>query len=297
MTDDRFEQQLRGFLAAREPAAVSPVLRARLQSVTAEPSSRSGGWIGWLGGASRATVGLAAVAAVAVVLLAVLLRTDALRVQDPRPVGAPSAAPGLTALPFITAPANLFTPAAVADAERRLGAVYAATGVEARLVVTSQASGTQLAAPDGWPQRFDTDGRPDRDILGVAGIAPDGAPVCCLTLAGDLIVRARDIGAWRPIDQPAALDGDLAGATAEFRDVALDRFVRGVEDLAPRLDELESQGWTNDDIQRTAGLLAVLVPLLLLGLVGLRRRSGCRRQCLDRRPGVQSWSRSCRRRR
>ena len=70
MTDDRFEQQLRGFLAAREPAAVSPVLRARLQSVTAESPSRSGGWIGRLGGAWRATVGLAAVAAVAVVLLA-----------------------------------------------------------------------------------------------------------------------------------------------------------------------------------------------------------------------------------
>ena len=43
MTDDRFEQQLRGFLAAREPAAISPVLRARLQSVTAESPSRSGG--------------------------------------------------------------------------------------------------------------------------------------------------------------------------------------------------------------------------------------------------------------
>ena len=87
MTDDRFEQQLRGFLAAREPAAVSPVLRARLQSVTAESPSRSGGWIGWLGGAWRATVGLAAVAAVAVVLLAVLLRTDALTVREPGPVG------------------------------------------------------------------------------------------------------------------------------------------------------------------------------------------------------------------
>ena len=53
MTDDRFEQRLRGFLAAREPAAVSPVLRARLQSVTAESPVRSGGWIGWLGGAWR----------------------------------------------------------------------------------------------------------------------------------------------------------------------------------------------------------------------------------------------------
>ena len=95
MTDDRFEQQLRGFLAAREPAAVSPVLRARLQSVTAESPSRSGGWIGRLGGAWRATVGLAAVAAVAVVLVAVLLRTDALDRAGPGLVGRPSAIPGL----------------------------------------------------------------------------------------------------------------------------------------------------------------------------------------------------------
>jgi len=273
MTEDRFERELRGFLVERAPGAVSPALRARLQAVAAGSPARSGGWIGGLGNAWRAGVLLAGTVAVAVVLLALLSHMDAVKVRDSGQIGAPSAAPGLTALPFITAPADLFTPAAVADAERRLGAVFAATGVEARLFVSPQASGTQLSAPGGWPQRFDTDGRPDRDILGVAGIAPDGAPVCCLTLAGDLILRARDIGAWRPIDQPAALGGDLAAATAEFRDVALDRFVRGIEDLAPRLGELENKGWTNDDIQRTAGLLAVLVPLILLGLVGLRRRS------------------------
>jgi hypothetical protein len=274
MTDDRFERELRGFLAERAPGgAVSPALRARIQAVASEPPVRSGGWIGGLGDAWRAGMLLAGTVAVAVVLLVLLSRVDALRVRDPGPIGAPSAAPGLIAPLFITAPADLFTPVAVADAERRLEAVYAGTGVEARLFVTPQASGTQLSAPDGWPERFDRDGRPDRDILAVAGIAPDGAPVCCLTLAGDLILRARDVGVWRPTDQPAALDGDLAGSTAEFRDVALDRFVRGVEDMAPRLDELETAAWNNDDIQRTAGLLAVLVPLLLLGFVGLRRRS------------------------
>ena len=143
MTDDRFEQQLRGFLAAREPAAVSPVLRARLQSVTAESPVRSGGWIGWLGGAWRAAVGLAAVAAVAavaVVLLAVLLRTDALTVREPGPVGRPSAIPGLATVPFVTAPAGLFTPETVADAERRLAAVFAATGVEATFLVQAATS-------------------------------------------------------------------------------------------------------------------------------------------------------------
>lgn len=273
MTDDRFELELRGFLAAREPAAVSPVLRARLLAVTAGPPVRSGGWIGRLGGAWRAGIGLAGTVAVAIVLLAVVLRMDGLTTSEPGPIGAPSAVPGLAALRFITAPTELFTPAAVADAERRLAAVYAATAVEARLIVTAQSSGTQLSAPEGWPQSFDSDGRPDRDILAVVGIAPDGAPVCCLTLAGDLILRARDVGAWRPTDQPAALDPDLAAATAEFRDVALDRFVRGVEDMAPRLRDLENEGWTNDDTQRIAGLLAIVVPLLLLALVGLRRRS------------------------
>jgi hypothetical protein len=273
MTDDRFELELRGFLAAREPAAVSPVLRARLQAVTAEPPVRSGGWIGGLSGAWRAGIGLAGTLAVAVLLLAVLSRMDALTIRQPGPIGAPSAVPGLSSLPFITAPAELFTPVAVADAERRLAAVYAATAVEARLVVTSEANGTQLSAPDGWPQAFDSDGRPDRDVLAVVGIAPDGTPVCCLTLAGDLILRARDIGVWGPTDQPATLDGDLAATTAEFRDVALDRFVLGIERMAPRLGDLEAQGWTNDDTQRIAGFLAVLVPLLLLALVGLGRRS------------------------
>ena len=271
MTDDRFEQRLRGFLAAREPAAVSPVLRARLQSVTAESPVRSGGWIGWLGGAWRGVVGLAAVTAVAVVLLAMLLRVDALTVPDPAPVGGPSAVPVAPAVPFVTAPAGLFTPDAVADAERRLAAVYAATGVEATFMVQAATSTQQVSAPLGWPDRFDRDGDPDRDVMAVIGIAPDGTPVCCLTLPGDLIARARDGHFWRTIAQPGALDDDLAEASARLRDGALLDFVRGIEDMAPGIATLEAEGFTTDDIQRSFGILAILGPLLVFAVVGLRR--------------------------
>jgi hypothetical protein len=271
MTDDRFERELRGFLAAREPAAVSPVLRARLQAVTAEPPAGAGAFAGWLGGAWRAAVGLTAAAVIAVVLVALLTRVDGLTIRDPGQVGGPTAVPG-TAIPFVTAPAQVFTAGAVADAERRLAAVLAASGLEARFVVTPVDSAAQLTAPDGWPDAFDSDGDPDRDILAVIGMTPDGTPVCCLTLMGDLIERAKAEMYWRPTDQPGALDDDLAASTAEFRDVALDRFVRGIEDLAPGLATLEGETWGNSDIQRTAGLLAVVVPLLLLAFFALRRR-------------------------
>lgn len=273
MTDDRFERELRGFLAGRAPATVSPVLRARLQAVTAEPASRSGGRLGRFGGAGRLALGLATTAAAAILLVAVLARAGGLTIRDPGAAGGPSAAPGVPAAPFVSAPTGLFTPGAVADAERRLEAVYAATGVEATIILQPDASTTQVSAPDGWPERYDRDGDPDRDILAVIGIAPDGSPVCCLTLAGDLIERAQAEGYWRPMDQPGALDGDLAAATAEFRDVALERFVRGIEDMAPGIATLESEVLSRDTFWRAVGLVAIIGPLLLFALVTLRRRS------------------------
>jgi hypothetical protein len=195
---------------------------------------------------------------------------DRLTVRDAAQVGRPSAVPGVS-IPFVTAPAEVFTPAAVADAERRLAAVYAATRVEARMVVTPVASTTEISTPEGWPAAFDHDGDPDRDIMAVIGRTPDGAPVCCLTITGALIDRAQAEGYWRPADQPGALDGDVAAATAEFRDVALDRFVRGIEDLAPGVAIVEVEV-TNTDIQRFIGLIAAAVPLILLVVVALRRR-------------------------
>ena len=159
----------------------------------------------------------------------------ALTIRDPGQVGRPTAVPG-TVLPFVTAPAEVFTPAAVAEAERQLAAVFAATGLEARFVVIPVESGAQLAAPAGWPGAFDTDGDPDRDILAVIGVTPDGTPVCCLTLVacGDRAGARREATGARPTS-PVPWMTTSRLSTAEFRDVALDRFVRGIEDLAPGL--------------------------------------------------------------
>ena len=272
MTDDRFERELRGFLAAREPAAVSPVLRARLQAVTAAPSTRDGSRRARLGDLWRAAAGIGAVVAVGVVALALLLRVDGLTVRDPGDVGGPSAAPDSGAVPFVTDTAALFTPLAVADAERRLANVFAATGVEARIIVEPQASASQILTPDGWPDLFDRDGVPDRDVALVIGIAPDGTAICCLTLVGDLIGRARDGNLWTLDSQPHFLHGDLAQPTAEFRDVALERFVRGIEEMAPRLASLESEGFTNEDFAHVLGIAGIVGPLLLLFAIAFRRR-------------------------
>jgi anti-sigma-K factor RskA len=90
MTDDRFDRELRSFLAAREPAAVSPVLRARLQAITVDAPARAGAPAGRLVGAWRAAVGLAAAAAVALALIAIFVRAELPVIRDPGQVGAPS---------------------------------------------------------------------------------------------------------------------------------------------------------------------------------------------------------------
>jgi hypothetical protein len=269
MTDDRFEQRLRGFLAAREPAAVSPVLRARLQSVTAESPVRSGGWIGWLGGAWRAAVGLAAAAVLAVVLLAVLLRTDAITVRDPGPVGGPSAAPAAPAVPFVTAPGEMFSAAALAQADRRLAALFETSGIEGRFLVQDEASAAALSTPAGWPERYDADRSDDLDITVVYGLAPDGTITCCLTITGDLIERAREEGYWRIASWPDRLKADLESDDPAIRDAALDRFVRGVEGLEPGM------AMTRESIAREATLrqFAVLVGLGILAAVLFVTRS------------------------
>lgn len=274
MSDDRFERDLREFLAGRAPATVSPALRDRLRAVSTAPPPRSVGWIGRLGrigGAARVGLGVGATAIVAIALLAAMAGLDRLTVRDPRPVGA-TPAPGVPVVSFVIAPAGLFTETAVADAERRLTSVYEATGLEATFLVQAEPTGAQLAAPDGWPDRFDRDGDPDRDVTAVFGIAPDGAVLCCLTLSGNLIVEAQAAGYWQPLEMPGALDGDLAAATAEFRDVALDRFVSGIERLAPNLATLGADTVSNDELRGAIGIAMVLGPVLLLAAVGLRRR-------------------------
>ncbi len=49
--------------------------------------------------------------------------------------------------------------------------------------------------------------------------------------------------------------------------------MRGIEELAPEIATFEAQGFTNDDIQRSFSILAILVPLLVLAVAGLRRRT------------------------
>ncbi len=254
MTDDRFEQRLRGFLATREPATVSPVLRARLQSVTAESPVRSGGWIGWLGGAWRATVGLAAVTAVAVVVLAALLRTDALTVQDPGPIGGPSAPPVVPAIPFITAPADLFSPDVRGRAERALAGAFEAAGIEATLIVQPVANGddANLSSPPGWPEQFDRDGDRSRDVLVVIGLAPDGTTTCCMTSTGALIERAKAEGYWRVQAWPTNLRMDIGSDDPRARDAALARFADGIVRLTPGIAQVER------DIAREADLVRIL---------------------------------------
>ena len=261
MTDDRFEQRLRGFLAAREPAAVSPVLRARLQSVTAESPVRSGGWIGWLGGAWRGVAGLVAVTALAMVLLAVLLRTEALSVREPGPVGGPSAPPAVPAVPFVTAPIDFFSASAKADADRRLATVYATSGIEGRLIVRTLASLDELSTPPGWPDAWRADHDIDADVIAILGVGPDGTVTCCITINGGLIERARDEGYWRPASWPDRLESQLESADRAVRDTALDRYVDGIEVLEPGVvmirASIEREGMLRQ-------LVAVLVGLALL---------------------------------
>lgn len=271
MTDDPFDRELRDFLTRRAPATAGAALRARLLTVTATPPARVSGWRRWLGGPARVGLGVSATAIVVVALLAAMAGSDRLTIRDPGRAGA-SPAPGIPAVPFVIAPAGLFTESAELDARRRLDAVYAATGLEATLIVQVADSTARISAPDGWPGRFDRDGDPNRDITAVFGIAPDGTVLCCMTLSGDLIVEAQTAGYWRPLDMPGALDGDLAAATPEFRDVALDRFVRGIEDLAPNLATLRARGMSTDDLRSAVGVAMVLGPVLLLTAVGLRRR-------------------------
>jgi hypothetical protein len=272
MTDERFDDELRGLLGSRVPSGASPALRARVLGVTAERVDAADRWRGRASGTWRVATALVATAAVAAVLLAALLRLDGISVRDPGRVGGPSAAPGVPRVPFVIAPAGTFTTGAGADAERRLEAVFEATGVEATLLVQRQADTTSLSTPEGWPGSFDRDGRGARDVIAVVGVAPDGSLACCLTIAGDLIDRAQEEGYWRPTDQPAALDDDLAATTAESRDVGLDRFVRGIEAMAPKLSILESQLGSRDTVLRVLGSAAISVPLLFLAVRGLRRR-------------------------
>ena len=233
MIDDRFERELRGFLAERAPATVSPALRARLHAVTAAPAVRAGTLAGLLGGAWRTLAGAATIAVAAVFLVVLLARPDAGIIRDPGVVGGPSAGPVVPIVPFLTAPTDFFSAAAVADGDRRLAAVFQTSGIEGRLIVKAETSGAELSTPLGWPVGYKADRDDDRDITAILGVAPDGTVTCCVTITGGLIERAREEGYWRPASWPERLEADLESDDPAVRDAALDRFVRGIESLAP----------------------------------------------------------------
>lgn len=271
MTDDRFELELRGVLAARAPSAASAGLRSRLAAIPLDAPAavpRLGGRpiIAW-----RAVLGFAATVAVAVLAIAVLTRLGASTLRDGDTVGAPTNGPVPAAQPFVTAPSGFFTAAAIADAQSRLDRVFRATGVEATLVVQDATSGSELSTPAGWPEAYDRDDDPRRDVTAVVGVGPGGTTICCLTLVGPVIEQATEDNYWRPIDRPTALDDELTSATAEGRDAGLRGFVRGIEDMSAGMTELGHQFTFGDILPSLVPILLVL-PLLALAVIGLRRR-------------------------
>ena len=263
MTDDRFERELRAFLAARDPRSVSPVLRARLQAVSAEPPLGVGALGDRFRDARRVAVGVAVTAVLAVVVVAMLARTGGLTLTDrvPGPVGGPSAAPVIPAVPFVTAPTDFFSAAAVADADRRLTALYASSGIEGRLIVRTLASVDELSTPPGWPDGWRADRNVDADVIAILGVGPDGTVTCCLTITGGLIERAQSEGYWRPASWPDRLESQLESDDRAVRDTALDRFVGGIEALEPGIAMIRVS------IEREATLRQFVTVLVGLGML------------------------------
>ena len=269
MNDERFERELRGLLSERAPVAVSPAFRARLHAVSAEAPIGASALGGWLGGARRTLVGAATVAVAAAVLVVLLTRPESGVIRDPSQVGGPSAAPAVPRVPFVTAPAALFSAAAIADADERLGAVFTQSGIEGRIIVQNEASAAALTTPAGWPDHYDADGNDELDVTAVFGLTSDGTITCCLTITGDLIDRARDEGYWRTASWPDRLKADMESDDPAIRDAALDRFVGGIEALEPGIP------FTREAIARESTLrqFIILVGLGVLAAVVFVTRS------------------------
>jgi hypothetical protein len=259
MTEDRFERELRGFLVDRAPTAVSPALRARLHAVSAEPAVGRGWSAGPLRGVWQALAGAATVGVAAVLLILLLARPGATPMPKPDVVGAPSGAPVVPSVPFVTAPAAFFSATAAADANRRLAQVFETSGIEGRLIVKAEPSTDNLSTPEGWPVGYKADQDDSADVTAIIGVAPDGTVTCCVTITGPLINRAEAEGYWRPASQPDRLEVDLESRDPADRDAALDRFVRGIEALAPGM------ALTREAIAREAAFRLALEVLLGLG--------------------------------
>jgi hypothetical protein len=272
MTDDRFERELRGFLAARAPDGASPRLRVQLAAVTVNIPIAAPRWRVRTIDAWRGAVGLAATAAAVVLLIALIGQWGRALIREDDDVGAPSSVPLPSGPPFIEAPAGFFTPAALEAADDRLRSVFDATGVEGTLIVRVMPDADTLIPPDGWQERYDRDGDDRRDVVAVAGRTPDEKIFCCMTMTGPVIEQARKNLYWQPVTQPSALDDELSAATAAERDAALDGFVRGIEGLATSITELGLEPHPADVLLQWMPVVLV-VALGVLVVAAIPRRS------------------------
>ncbi len=274
MTDDRFDRALRAFLVERAPIGAPASLRSRVAAVPAEMPPLRPRWRTRSIEAWRGAAGLIAAAALGLLVIALLSQVGRITIREGDAVGAPSDFPLPAGRPFIEAPDGFFTSTALAEAEQRLGRIYRDTRVEGTLIVRTMPDRDTLTAPDDWQERYDRDGDDRRDVVAVAGITPDDTILCCITLTGETIDRARQNLYWQPVTQPSALDDELSASTSAERDAALGGFVRGIGDLATGITELGLEPHPGDVlIQWMPAVLALAIVALAIAALPRRRHA------------------------
>jgi hypothetical protein len=266
MNDERLDREIKAALTAREPGPVPATLRARIAAIPA--TTRASRWprpVEVLRGGLRLA---AATAAIALVVAVADYGFDRVTSGVGTPPGAAA-----DAAPFIVDGAGLFSSGAIADANARLGTVFAATRVEATLITQHESADSQLSTPEGFPEQYDRDRSDGRDVIEVVGVAPSGTISCCLTITGPVIDQAADDQYWPPLTRVPTLTALFASTDPAERDTALGRFVGGVERLSTKVGEVAESMRTGEAIR--TGILGGSV-----GAIGLvtwwlvRRRPG-----------------------
>jgi hypothetical protein len=278
MNDEQLDREIRAALGAREPGPLPESLRARVAAIPA--TTRASRWpspLAILRGGLRLAAVTAAVALVVAVADYGLDRSSSGAGTLPEPT--------VERVPFVIDGAGFFSRPAVAEADRRLDAVFRTTGLEATLVTQREPVDNQLSTPDGFPERYDRDGNPGRDIVQVVGIDPNGTISCCLSASGAVIDRAVEDNYWPPLTQVGNLTASFASAAAGDRDAALGLFVDGVERTSGRIDQVVETIRTGEAVRSGAvgGLLGAIVlvtiwlvrgrPVPTVRLPPLRRRA------------------------
>jgi len=245
MNDDQLGREVKAALSAREPGPLPASLRARVAAIPA--TMRATRWpipLAILRGGLRLAAVTAAVALVVAVADYGLDRSSSGAGTAPEPT--------VEQAPFVIDGARLFSPQAIAEADRRLEAVFRTTGLEATLVTQREPADNQLSTPDGFPERYDRDGNPGRDIVQVVGIDPSGTISCCLSSSGAVIDRAVEDYYWPPLTRVGDLTAAFASVAAGDRDAALGLFVDGVERTSGRINEVVETIRTGDAVRSGA---------------------------------------------